>query len=281
MKYICLLIMFIIYLIKPCSINAQELAVEKRLKEINITLTEVPNHTEQVREWLSIDEAHKILAEKIFEVIGNNKIIDPIPLEVINGKFKILMNKKPNDYITSDYYSNKPELIKKAIYNTWKERHPDSSKKNFENILISQVIDIPETNYDDIVVIEINYPQKKDKISRPEFVGSGKIISKIIQNENTYIYSLIKTDKYYRQESKKLKFHLSGNVWAADWSLNLILGRKEDIGLTGKLYIFVVDQTNREKLIKYYIEPQLNRHSDTDIPNIANIDFQIERSIPD
>lgn len=264
----------------PLWINAQALPIEDRLLNINVTLTEVPNHEEQVRELLLSDPAYKKLADNILTVVGNRKIMHKTPLEVINGKFKALLGKSYNDYVTHDHYDNL-YLIKKAVYKTWKERHIDSSRSDFSNILIDAKQEInTDKQVGTIINIIVEYPKKSDKIPLADFIGKGKIISKIELIEDLYIYSCIKTDKYYRQDSQKLSFSNVGSKWVAPWELDLVLGRPADIGLEGLLYLFVVDKNNRKSLVKYYMYPRDNMHSSSEIISKASLEWTIERSIP-
>jgi hypothetical protein len=274
-------VVVILVLISGLLLQPQQSPLEERLQNVNVTLTEIPGHQETVREWLQNDPAYLALADNVIKVIGDNKIIHPIPLEVINGKYKRLLNRGPADYITADQY-NDLEKIKNAIYNTWKERHPDSARANFESILMITKQDsktsIPPGA---AVFITVNYPKESDEIPAAEFVGRGKVTSQIKIPEDTYIFSVIETNKYYRQDSQKLTFTRFEDSWIATWELDLILGRNEDIGLKGKLYLFVVDKENRRKLIEYYVDPVTKAHQKEQIQCIASSDSKIKRSIPE
>jgi hypothetical protein len=261
--------------------HGQPLAIEDRLKRANVVLTEVPGHTMQVREWLLSDPAYRALAVSVLKVIGSSRIIDPIPLEVINGKFKALLGVSYNDYVTADRYDDL-DLIKQAIYRTWKERHIGSVRSSFQDIL-SRPTETPSAVEPggNVVSIEVEYPKRADLIPRASFVATGRVISRVEPLDPMYIYSVIKTDKYYRQDSSRLSFSQAGKEWIAPWELNLVLGRPADIGLEGTLYLFVADKDNRRKLVKYYLNPRHSPHSRNNISSMASLELPIERSIPE
>lgn len=127
--------------------------------------------------------------------------------------------------------------------------------------------------------IDVDYPKKSDEIPDANFVGNGKVISKVMPSENLSIYSVIKTDKYYRQDKQKLSFSESGDKWIATWQLTLILGRPQDYGLEGTLYLFVVDRDNLKRIVKYYLNPTYTMHSDMQIKCKAKLKLKIERTI--
>jgi len=263
------------------TINAQKLAIEKRLININVSLTEIPSHEEVVRDWLQTDPAFKKLADSVIKVIGDRKVMDKIPLEVINGKFKLLLGKGQSEYVTADKYDNL-EYIKKAIYKTWKERHIHSHRNKFNEILFeTKGKTIDRKNKNSLIEIEIDSPKKLNDIPIPEFVGKGRVISSTELPEGVYIFSCIKMDKYYRQDSHKLSFSKMKNKWIANWELECTFGRPSDIGLEGILHLFVVDKKNRKKLIKYYMYPREDFHSSDEILSIYSLKLSIERSIPD
>ena len=276
LTYISLMVIF------AFTINAQMIPVEKRLIDINVILTEINSHEEIVRDWLLTDPAFKKLADNVLKVIDKRKVMNIIPLEVINGKYKLLLGKRQNEYVTADKYDNL-DLIKKAIYKTWKERHINSHRNKFNEILIEtkekSILD--KKNNNTFISIEIDVPKELNEIAIPQFVGKGRVVSYIELIKDTYIYSCIKIDKYYRQDSQKLKFSKIKNQWIANWELEFTFGRSADIGLEGILHFFVVDKTNRKKLIKYYMYPTKDLHSFDDIQSIYSLKLPIERSIPE
>ena len=272
---------FAFFLVQPVQILAQQPEIEKKLKEANIILSELPDKIDNVREWLLSDPAYRALAAQVLKILEGKKVLNEIPLEVINGKFKALMGKSYNEYVTADEY-HRTDLIKMAIYKTWKERHPSSERDSLEDILM----DVkkyehkkPQTGSD--IRIEVDYPKKNDEVPVAEFVGKGKVISKVELKAETYIFGIIKTDLYYRQGSQKLLFTMTGSKWTAPWEIDLVLGRPADIGLEGTLHLFVVNREDRKRLIKHYLYPKHELHSEADIPSLVNLEWPIERSIPE
>ena len=281
-KYHLFFALVAVVLASSVPTHGQPLAIEDRLKRANVVLTEVPGHTMHVREWLLSDPAYRALADGVLRVIGSSRIIDPIPLEVINGKFKALLGVRYNDYVTADRYDDLG-LIKQAIYKTWKERHIGSVRSSFQDIL-SRATETPsatEPRGNVVMSIQVEYPERADLIPRANFVATGRVISRVKPLDPMYIYSVIKTDKYYRQDSSRLSFSQAGKEWIAPWELSLVLGRPADIGLEGTLYLFVADKDNRRKLVKYYLTPRNSPHSKNDISSMASLELPIERSIPE
>jgi hypothetical protein len=121
--------------------------LERHLADANIILSEVD--PQQVRGWLKDDPAYKALAGACLQIIGNGRIVDPIPLDVINGKYKLELGVKENDYLTQDKY-NQPASLKMAIFHTWYERHPNAPQKAFADILAQKpAITIALTSHKD------------------------------------------------------------------------------------------------------------------------------------
>ena len=119
-------------------------SVESELDKANIILSEIPGRVEQVRQWLRSDRAYQTLAQRCLclTIPTGKRVIDTIPLEVINVKYKEVYSERvdttfnPMDYLTWDKYNNE-EHLKLAIFKTWKERHSDSPQSDFDEIVES------------------------------------------------------------------------------------------------------------------------------------------------
>ncbi|MGH7791566.1 MAG: toll/interleukin-1 receptor domain-containing protein, partial [Thermodesulfobacteriota bacterium] len=64
-------------------IQAPEL--ERELLKANIILSESENTVSQVRSWLTSDPAYQALARSCLKALEGKRVIDPVPLDVING----------------------------------------------------------------------------------------------------------------------------------------------------------------------------------------------------
>jgi hypothetical protein len=108
--------------------------VEQKLSNANIILSE--GDISQVRKWLNTDPAYQALAQACLDLVGDRRVIHPIPLDVINYKYKRLHDPVPDDHLSPDKYRD-IEKLKRAIFETWKERHTEASQNSFDTIVES------------------------------------------------------------------------------------------------------------------------------------------------
>ena len=88
--------------------------LESALLRANIVLSEV--NVEQVRIWLRDDLAYQALACLCFRVLTGKKVKSPLPLDVLNSKYR------DGGYIPPEEYDD-DERLRKVIVTTWEERH--------------------------------------------------------------------------------------------------------------------------------------------------------------
>lgn len=107
-------------------------SVERLLEKANIILSEV--NPAQVRIWLRDDPAYQALAGYCLDVLAGRRVLDPIPLDVINGRYKEQLGFPPGYYLTADKY--KPDdNLRTAIFRAWQERHSNTTKSSFAEIV--------------------------------------------------------------------------------------------------------------------------------------------------
>jgi hypothetical protein len=124
----------------PPSIVSQS-ELEQELSRANITLSEMgAERVGQVREWLRNDPAYQALAQICLTLLADRRVIgNPIPLEVIQGKFRIELGYRFDEYVPLKEYSvNHLGELKTAIFKAWKERNPGEQKSSFDEIIESR-----------------------------------------------------------------------------------------------------------------------------------------------
>lgn len=258
---------------------AEQKPLETQLSEANVTLTEITGREDLVRDWLKSDPAYQALAAQILRLVGDQQFKTALPIEVINGKFKTLLGRSPGDYVDADQYGDQV-LIKKATLLTWQERNPAAATTKIDEILQPRQPTAISAAGPDLISIEVDAPDEGAEIDRPQFTAKGRVLSRVPGQGPWYIYSIVHTDQYYRQDTKPLDFRGKGDQQTARWNLNLLLGRPEDVGLQGTLYLFVVNRENLKKLIAYYQSPQPQLHDPQIIPSAATRELMLERAIP-
>lgn len=106
--------------------------LEQELSKANIILSEVD--VPKARTWLRSDPAYEALAQSCLKVLAGKRVRDPVPLDVINGRYRELLGYSSDKYISPDQY-NDLEKIKAAIFTAWKERHAGYLQKSFDEIV--------------------------------------------------------------------------------------------------------------------------------------------------
>ena len=109
--------------------------LEQELDRANIALsTGAPEDVARVRQWLHNDPAYQVLAEECLALLKGKRLLNPVSLDVINGKFKGQIGAPAGDTIRPERYRN-PEVLKVAIFLTWKESHLYGGHQSFEDIV--------------------------------------------------------------------------------------------------------------------------------------------------
>lgn len=108
--------------------------LEAELSKANIILSEVPDKPSQVRQWLISDPQYQTMAQSILTTLAGKRVKDPIPLDVITAKYRVALGGNEGSNFPSDQYKD-IEKTKTAIFDTWKERHPDFPQKSFDEIV--------------------------------------------------------------------------------------------------------------------------------------------------
>ncbi|HUW14612.1 MAG TPA: hypothetical protein VM537_33135 [Anaerolineae bacterium] len=107
--------------------------LEDQLKASNIILSEVDSS--QVRDWLKTDPAYGALAGLCIEALEGKQVMDPVPLDVINAKYKMQFGKQPNQYLEPEKYTD-TKKVEQAIFLAWKERTSGAPQRDFSEIAI-------------------------------------------------------------------------------------------------------------------------------------------------
>ena len=106
------------------------------LKQANIILSW--ESEEPVKGYLNTDPAYQKLASLCINLLHGKQLIDPVPLDVINAKYKEQFGVALAENLSPDKYDD-VEILKIAIYNAWKERYySDDPQVSFDGILKSR-----------------------------------------------------------------------------------------------------------------------------------------------
>ena len=108
--------------------------LEQELYKANIILSESENNVQQVRTWLTSDPAYQALAVGCLSALAGRRVIDPVPLDVINGWYMEALGYPSDQYIPPSRYDDL-EKLKGAIFAAWKERHSGSTQNSFNEIV--------------------------------------------------------------------------------------------------------------------------------------------------
>lgn len=65
--------------------------LEAELSKANIILSEVPDKSRQVRQWLISDPQYQAMAQSILSALAGKRVRDPIPLDVITSKYRLAL----------------------------------------------------------------------------------------------------------------------------------------------------------------------------------------------
>jgi hypothetical protein len=105
---------------------------ERQLASANILLSQ--NQVENVRQWLKDDVRYQSLARNCLAVMEGKRVIHPIPLDAIDGRFKELLGQKTDAHLEPDMYGDHDRL-KVAIFKAWKERNAHLLQGSFAEII--------------------------------------------------------------------------------------------------------------------------------------------------
>ena len=95
--------------------------LEEQLSDVNIYLSKTD--VNRVRGYLRNDPAYQALANDCLVLLKGKQLISPVPLDVINGRYKNELGLKGNAYIAADRYDASGKLGR-AIYEAWEEKQP-------------------------------------------------------------------------------------------------------------------------------------------------------------
>ncbi|MGH7792347.1 MAG: hypothetical protein ACREOB_08555, partial [Thermodesulfobacteriota bacterium] len=116
----------------PAPIQASKL--EEELSKANIILSEYEGDVQQVRTWLMSDPAYQALARSCLKALAGKRVIDPVPLDVINGWYMEALGYSSDQYVPPSGYNDLGKL-KGAIFAAWKERQTGSTENSFDEIV--------------------------------------------------------------------------------------------------------------------------------------------------
>ena len=108
--------------------------LEQELSRANITLSESEEDIPQIRTWLESDPAYQALARSCLKVLAGKRLIGPVPLDVVNGRYMEALGSSSEKYLSPDEY-NELGKLKAAIFATWKERHAGTTQDSFDKIV--------------------------------------------------------------------------------------------------------------------------------------------------
>ena len=109
-------------------------ALESELSKANISLTETTGKESLVRQWLRDDPQYQTMAQTILSTLAGKRVINTIPLDVITSKYRVALGGNVDTNFPPDQYKD-VEKTKTAIFDTWKERHPNFSQMSFDEII--------------------------------------------------------------------------------------------------------------------------------------------------
>lgn len=106
--------------------------LEDELSKANIILS---NRTvPQVRIWLQSDPDYKVLSENCLNLLAGKKLVNPVPIDFINAKYRELRGYEANTHLPVEEY-NEIDTLKKAIFSAWKDMYSESNKTYFDQII--------------------------------------------------------------------------------------------------------------------------------------------------
>ena len=80
------------------TVSASQL--EQELSKANIVLSEVD--VPKVRTWLRSDPVYDALAQSCLKVLAGKRVRDPVPLDVINGRYREQLGYASDKYVPAD-----------------------------------------------------------------------------------------------------------------------------------------------------------------------------------
>ena len=116
----------------PAPIQPSQL--EHELSRAHIILSESEGNVHQVRTWLTSDPAYQALARSCLRALAGKRVINPVPLDVINGWYMEALGYSSDQYVPPSRYNDLGKL-KGAIFAAWKERHAGSTENSFDEIV--------------------------------------------------------------------------------------------------------------------------------------------------
>ena len=109
--------------------------IEKRLNAANVRLTGSPESTARVRTNFETDAALQTLGREVLAVMGRQHLRKSLHLDVINGKYKLLLTGNPSgEYLPPERYDNQ-EKLREAMILHWNELYPDYRVQSFPQML--------------------------------------------------------------------------------------------------------------------------------------------------
>ncbi|RYG38225.1 hypothetical protein EON81_04210 [bacterium] len=101
--------------------------LEKDLKASNVFLSGNESDEPQIRKYLQDDASFRMIADTVRGMVKGNKFRKPMHLNVINGKYRILLKPggSPSAQITEAEAQDRV-LLKQAIIDHWNEMYPEA-----------------------------------------------------------------------------------------------------------------------------------------------------------
>jgi hypothetical protein len=111
-------------------------ALEAELAKVNVSLTEMLDKESQVRQWLTDEDdlQYQTMAQTILIALAGKRVINPVPLDVLISKYRVALGGKDDTNFPPEKYKD-IEKTKTAMFDTWKERHPNFPQMSFDEIV--------------------------------------------------------------------------------------------------------------------------------------------------
>ncbi len=222
---------------------------EEALRRLNIILSEVK--VSEMRENLARDEAYQKLVKLCFAVLGKKMVIDSIPLDVINSKYKVRFGLREDDWLEPSLY-NQPETLKKVIFDVWKERHFGYPEKSFDEIVI-------DTSPHGALPNEIIEPKDGDTVRWVNLVilASKREASALPAYHQAWIVVYPHSMPMYHPQMEPAKKR-TDNIW----QVTTYLGKSQntDIGDKFDIYLVLADTLAGKVFRNYLKEAERNKN---------------------
>jgi hypothetical protein len=105
------------------------------LASMNVALADDPQQEAQVQDWLlNPNSGYPALAEAIIQLMDNRRLKgNAVPLMIVNDS-NLRLHRRPTNRPFIDSKEINQDLLKQAIYASWKQKNSSSSLRDFSEI---------------------------------------------------------------------------------------------------------------------------------------------------